>query len=75
MNPNDILAYNNRGNSYLSMGKYDQAISDFNKAMEIKPRDALAYYLRGKAYYFKKEYDKSWGDINKAQELGLKVPP
>lgn len=55
------------------MGKYNQAIANFNKAMEIIPGDAPAYYLRGKAYYFKKEYDKSWDDIKRAQDLGYEV--
>jgi len=59
------------------MGKsqFGQAISDFNKVLEINPKFALAYYDRGRSYYHKKDYDKSWEDIKKAQDLGWKIPP
>jgi tetratricopeptide (TPR) repeat protein len=57
------------------MGKFDEAISDFTKALEINPRLGQAYISRGLTYYLKKEYDKSWKDIKKAQDLGYKVPP
>jgi len=40
---NDAEAYNNRGLAYSDKGQYDQAISDFTKALEIKPRFAAAY--------------------------------
>jgi tetratricopeptide (TPR) repeat protein len=68
-------AYNNRGIAYDSKGQYDQAIADYNNALEINPRYAMAYYNRGIAYYFKKEYDKSLENVKKAQELGDKIDP
>ncbi len=43
---NDADAYLNRGIVYQRKGQYDQAISDYNKALEINPRYALAYYNR-----------------------------
>jgi tetratricopeptide (TPR) repeat protein len=55
-------------------GHYDQAISDFNKALEINSWFAVAYNNRRIAYYFKKEYDKSWEDIKRAQDLGYQIP-
>jgi tetratricopeptide (TPR) repeat protein len=67
-------SYNSRGITYGQKGEPDQAISDFNKALEIEPKFALAYYDRGRSYYFKKEYDKSWEDIKRAQDLGYKIP-
>jgi len=69
------VTYNNRGTTYEKKGQYDQAVSDFNKTLEINLKFALAYYNRGRSYYFKKEYDKSWKDIKKAEDLGWKVPP
>ena len=58
-----------------SLGQHHQAISDFNKALEINSRYDEAYYCRGVTYYFTKEYDKPWDDIKKAQDLGYQVPP
>ncbi len=71
----DAKAYNNRGTAYARKGQYDQAISDFNKALEINPRDAPAYNNRGIAYYHKGQYDKAWKDVHKAQDLGHKIHP
>ena len=65
---NDALAYYNRGNAYHSKGQYDQAISDFNKALEINPRDVTAYNNRGSAYLEKGLYDKAWEDVHKAED-------
>jgi tetratricopeptide (TPR) repeat protein len=48
-----------RGLAYWKKGQYDQAVSDYTKALEINPRDDGAYYCRGVAFYSKQEYDKS----------------
>ena len=66
---NDAKAYVNRGVAYAREGQYDQAISDFNKALEINPRDANAYNNRGVAYARKDQYDQAISDFNKALEI------
>jgi len=65
---NDAKAYNNQGLTYFKMRQYDQAISDFNKALEINPRDVTAYNNRGSAYLEKGLYDKAWEDVHKAED-------
>ena len=72
---NDADAYYNRGVAYREKGQYDQAISDFNKALEINPRYAPVYFNRGVAYYHKGQYDKAWENVHKAQDLGFKIHP
>ena len=67
--PDSSRAYNNRGNAYGKKGQYDQAIKDFNRAIELKPDDALAYNNRGNAYQYKGEYDQAIKDISRAIEL------
>ncbi len=64
-----------RGMTYSGKEEYDQAIADFNRALEINPRLGEVYLGRAKAYFSKGEYEKSWGDIKKAQDLGYKIPP
>ncbi len=66
---NDADAYLNRGIVYQRKGQYDQAISDYNKALEINPRFAKAYNNRGLAYKKKGKYDQAISDYNKALEI------
>ena len=68
----DSETYFKRGVNYLEQGKYEQAIGNFNKAIELNPKYANAYYNRGVAYYSKGEYDKAIADYTKAIELNPK---
>jgi len=61
--------YNNRGIAYGEKGQYDQAISDFNKAIEINPRYDKAYNNRGIVHRLKGQYGQAISDFNKAIEI------
>jgi tetratricopeptide (TPR) repeat protein len=54
--------------------RYDQAIADYSKAIEINPKDGGIYCNRRRVYYLRKQYDESLEDFNKAQALGYKIP-
>ena len=49
-NPSDPGAYNTRGAAYARVGRYGDAISDFNKAVQIDPNNAPAYTNRALAF-------------------------
>jgi tetratricopeptide (TPR) repeat protein len=66
------MAYNNRGVAHLDKRQYDQAISDYSKAIELNPKDADAYKNRGAAYLDKGQYNQAISDYNKAIELNPK---
>jgi Flp pilus assembly protein TadD len=51
-------------------GQYDQAISDFNKAIEINPKYANAYNNRGIVYISLGNMVSACHDWLKACELG-----
>jgi tetratricopeptide (TPR) repeat protein len=65
----DAKFYNNRGTTFGEKGQYDQAISDFNNAIEINPRYIKAYNNRGIVYRLMGQYDKAISDFNKAIEI------
>jgi len=59
------------GFAYHIKGQYDQAISDYTKAIEINPKDAIAYYNRGNTYIVNLGNKvKGCADWKKACELG-----
>jgi len=65
----DAKFYNNRGTDRGEKGQYDEAISDFKKAIEINPRYNKAYNNRGIVYRLKGQYDQAVSDFNKAIEI------
>ncbi|WP_293052536.1 tetratricopeptide repeat protein [Paludibacter sp.] len=65
----DARLYNSRGMAFDDWNDYDQAIADYNKAIEIDPEFSSAYYNRGNLWYNKGDYDKAIADYSKAIEI------
>jgi tetratricopeptide (TPR) repeat protein len=63
------IAYKQRGVTYREMERYDDALGDFNRAIELDPSDSLVIALRGMTYRAMKRYDDALGDFNRAIEL------
>ena len=68
----DASEFNDRGIAYHQKGQYDQAISAFNKALEIDPRHAESYNNRGIARFQKGQYDRAISDFSKVLEINPK---
>ena len=64
-------ARNNRGNAYITLGRYQQAINDYDAAIRIDPRFAKAYVNRGVALTYIHEYKKALHDFNTALDLDI----
>ena len=62
-------SYNNRGVLLMGDKRYDEALSDYNKAIELKPDYAMAYNDRGLLFVRKERYDEALSDYNKAIRL------
>ena len=60
---------------YSQAGRYDLAVVNYTKVIELQPDYAPAYHGRGRAYYKQKNYDKAIADYNKAIELSLNDAP
>ena len=50
-------------------GRYDEAIKEYTKAIELDPNYAIAYAERGQAYFKLGQYDLAIPDTAKAIEL------
>jgi tetratricopeptide (TPR) repeat protein len=63
----------NRGTIYLQKGKYNRAISELTKAIELNPKDAGAYYKRGNAYGYKGKYAQAISDFTKVIQINPRL--
>lgn len=84
MNPNFSEAHVNRGTAYSRLRNPDaadslkfldeqinNAILDFDKAIELDPKNGYAYYNRAVAKWMKGVSEEAVLDIKKAKELGF----
>ena len=76
--PDDFLIYSFRGNARSKMQQYNDAIDDFDKALDMQPKDIMDYsnwvknyFNRGVAKYYLDDLDGACKDWNKALELGF----
>ncbi|MCX5696304.1 MAG: tetratricopeptide repeat protein [Candidatus Omnitrophica bacterium] len=67
--PNEATAYKNRGVAYRDQGNFTQAISDYNRAIELNPNDADPYNNRGVVYRDQGNFTQAISDYNRAIEL------
>jgi len=67
--PGKARGYNNRGNAYHNIGRFDQAITDFDKAIQIQPAYEAYYNRRGNAYLAKGLSDQAVLDYNQAIQI------
>ena len=67
---NNFEAYYYRGCARVNALKYDEAIADFEKAIELKPDFADAYFNLGRTYYMKHDEDKACENYKLADKYG-----
>jgi tetratricopeptide (TPR) repeat protein len=67
--PRNADFYHNRGLTHARQLRFDEAIADYTKAIEINPKDDSAYIYRAMAYAEKSLYDKAVSDFTKAIEI------
>jgi tetratricopeptide (TPR) repeat protein len=67
--PDNPMAYYNRGYCYYSMKEYDKAVTEFDKAIELNPRDSVSYLYKGIIRYFQQDFQGSIELYNKALEI------
>lgn len=63
------LAFFSRGNFKKRVKNYKEALSDFNKAIELYPSFAEAYFKRGNIKNLMGDFEGAISDYNKAIEF------
>ncbi len=58
-----------KGNRYYKSGNYEQAISNYRKALDIRLNNAKAQFNLGDVYYAKQSYDTAYNEFQKVLEL------
>jgi Tfp pilus assembly protein PilF len=74
-NPNDATAYNTRGAAYARAGRYSEAMSDFNRAVQLDPNLAPAFLNRGLASRQTGRNDAAMQDFNRAISIDANYGP
>ncbi len=71
--PNQEIAHNNLGQAYASLGLFDKAMMEYNKAISINPNYAMAYNNLGSAHGKKGEFSKAMKALEKAVVLNPRL--
>ena len=69
--PDFAACYYNKGNIYVQLKMWPEAIAAYTKAVELNAAFAEAYYNRGVAYILSGDYAKAIADLSQAGEMGL----
>lgn len=67
-------AYYCRANAYAKLKRYEDAITDLNKAIELDPRYAAVWNNRGVSYGMLDQPSRAIADLNRAIELDPDYP-
>ncbi|CAN5569240.1 hypothetical protein BH11CYA1_BH11CYA1_27160 [soil metagenome] len=72
LSPESYLAYRDRGDCYRLTGKYDQAVADYTKAIQLDmSKGSGNYWRRAKAYEKLNKSDLAKQDIETAKKVDL----
>jgi tetratricopeptide (TPR) repeat protein len=72
--PTVAVAYNNRGGALMNEKRYEEALNDYNKAIELRPNYYDAYNNRGILHSEIQKKQEALRDYNKAIEFGPNHP-
>ena len=71
--PDYHQAWNNRGYSLGNLGRYEEAISSYDKAVEFKPDDHEAWYNKACSYSLQNNIEQAIENLKTAINLHPKV--
>jgi len=63
------------GQTYWLMDRYDEALAEFNRAIELDPGNVWAIVRRGETHREMERYDEARADFDRATELDPSYQP
>lgn len=75
LEPNNENFLLSRGNNFIQMRLYSEAIKDYTTAIKVNNKFFLAYRCRAVAYALEKDFKKALADARKASNLGDPMAP
>jgi tetratricopeptide (TPR) repeat protein len=69
-NPKEVFSLISRGSAYNKLGRYQDAMVDFNQAIEVDAKNEEAYNNRGWSKKFLGDLKGACEDWNKSKKLG-----
>jgi len=72
--PSDVIVQMNLGDPYYVEKKFDAAIRQFTKALELEPRTTLPHFYLARAYEASQQYDKSLDEYEQFDQLSSADP-
>jgi tetratricopeptide (TPR) repeat protein len=70
INPDNIDAWNDRGNYLKKIGRYQEAIAAYDQAIQVNPKFGWAWYNRGNALQALGRYEEALDSYDKAIQSG-----
>lgn len=71
--PTSADGYIERGNLYLDRDRLDDAIADFDRAIQLEPKNGWGFANRGLARVWKGDYDAAKRDLDTADALEPRI--
>lgn len=69
INPREAQIHAARAQTLAQAGKTEEALAEFNTALDLDPHDAKAFYQRGLLYQNEKQYELAVADFTSANGL------
>lgn len=66
---NRAATFVNRGVLRMREGQYDEALSDYAKAIDLRPELGAAYLNKGAAHIYQRDFDLALAALNRAIDL------
>lgn len=70
-----VIDKTNRGDICRNLGRYDEALTDFDRALAFSPDDAVALRGRGLTHQALGHDEEARADLTRAAELDSRLPP